>query len=363
MFKVVDIHDTRKSIWKYSLIFWLLIAVMYFFQDILTTRNAGFVNDIPFTIILASIAWIVWACITPVVVFLAQKYVIQKNRIFNTILIHIGFSILIVSIHMGIQTLLIKSCMMLFFPLKSPERYLPSYFLINLHTHFIVYFFIGGVTQAINYFILYRTKEIETARLQAQLITAQLQTLKMQLHPHFLFNTHHAIISLMIKGENQQAIQMLTKLSELLRMTLDLSDKHFVSLKTEMEITNKYLEIIQTRFHDRLKINTHIEAEIVSMQVPAFIIQPLVENAVNHGFSASIEAGIIEIKAYKHNDRIRIEVRDDGKGLKNNLTETTSGLGIKNIVERLKQLFGENYLFELKNHPDKGVLSIIEIPV
>ena len=140
MLRAVDTQNTRNLIWKYSLIFWLLIAIIYFFQDILTTTNAGFVNDIPFTIILASIAWIVWAGFTPVVVFLAQKYAIEKNRIFKTIFIHIGFSVLIVLIHMGIQTLLIKGCMKLFFPLKSPERYLPSYFLINLHTHFIVYF-------------------------------------------------------------------------------------------------------------------------------------------------------------------------------------------------------------------------------
>ena len=239
----------------------------------------------------------------------------------------------------------------------------------NLHVNLLVYGALVGAWHARNYYTKYRERELEasrlalvTSQLEAQLTRAQLQALKMQLHPHFLFNTHHAILALMLKHENETAIKMLTRFSDLLRLTLDNTGDQTVSLKQELEFLHCYLEIQKMRFQDRLRVHMDIDPQVLSAQVPNLILQPLVENAIQHGIASHSSAGLIEVTALRENDRLKLEVCDDGPGLPEDLAALKEGIGLSNTRARLTELYGDAYHFDLSNRTATGLRVTIKIP-
>ena len=153
---------------------------------------------------------------------------------------------------------------------------------------------------------------------------------------------------------------MIAKLSDLLRITLDNAGIQTVSLRQELDFLKGYLEIQQTRFHDRLNINYRIDPSTLNAEVPNLLLQPLVENAIKHGISPQAEGGNIDIFSGDENEMLILEVSDDGKG--NGDKDVTEGIGIKNIRERLDQLYGENYSMEIFSENDRGFRVKIKIP-
>ena len=195
--------------------------------------------------------------------------------------------------------------------------------------------------------------------LEGLLTRAELQNLKMQLHPHFLFNTLHTISVLMMRNVTA-ANRMLIRLSDLLRITLDNAGAQEVTLKQELDFLNGYLEIEQTRFHDRLTVNRDIDPATLDVMVPNLLLQPLVENAIRHGISTRADAGLIEIRSRREADRLVIEISDNGQGLPGNVKK---GVGLANTEARLEQLYGNSHSFALLPAPSGGLLVRIVIPI
>ena len=195
--------------------------------------------------------------------------------------------------------------------------------------------------------------------LEVQLAQAQLQALKMQLHPHFLFNTLHTV-AMLNYTDVEAANRVLVLLSDLLRMALDNVDTQEVPLKQELDFLTRYLEIEQVRFQDRLIVRMDVDPTTLDAYVPNLILQPLVENAIRHGVSKKADAGHLEIQVRRVNGQMCIQVLDDGPGLPKNGIE--EGIGLRTTKARLAQLYGEAHHFDLMPGPNGGVVASLTIP-
>jgi LytS/YehU family sensor histidine kinase len=190
-----------------------------------------------------------------------------------------------------------------------------------------------------------------------------LQALKMQLHPHFLFNTLHAV-SMLNFTDVDASNRMLVQLSDLLRITLENSGTQEVRLRNELDFLRRYLDIEQTRFHDRLSVEIEADPRLLDAYVPNLILQPLVENAIRHGVGKLARPGHVRVRALRNGNDLILEVRDDGTGLPDSWDlERDGGIGLSNTRARLAQLYGGRQTLELSGLATGGVLARILMPL
>ncbi|MBA3296802.1 MAG: histidine kinase [Acidobacteria bacterium] len=214
---------------------------------------------------------------------------------------------------------------------------------------------------ALRYYRESRERALRASQLETRLVAAQLKTLQQQLHPHFLFNTLHAISALM-HSDIDAADRTLIRLSDLLRLSLERLGQQEGTLDAELEFLRKYLEIERTRFADRLVVRYDIQADALDALVPTLILQPLVENALKHGVGRKPGAGHIDITARRDHDMLWLEVRDDGVGLSEDaLTALQKGIGVSTTRARLQQQFGAEYRLEFHRIP-QGVAVVVAVP-
>jgi two-component system, LytTR family, sensor kinase len=232
------------------------------------------------------------------------------------------------------------------------------------------YWVFMGLYYAFDYHRRFREREVVAAQLETQLATAHLQALRMQLHPHFLFNALHSA-AMLTMIEPEAAHRVLVQLSALLRTTLDRSAAPEVPLSEEIDFMDRYLAIEQIRFQDRLRVDIHADDDALSAVVPNLILQPLVENAVRHGIARRTDARCLTIRVARENGSLVLEVEDDGPGLPPGWTLTPpdgSGVGLTNVRSRLERTYGEQARLELltpadeAGRPRPGVLARVTIP-
>jgi sensor histidine kinase YesM len=219
-----------------------------------------------------------------------------------------------------------------------------------------------GLGHALDYHRESQEREIAAAQLQTQLAEAQLEALQRQLHPHFLFNTLNTISALMHRNV-QAADEMLVRLSDLLRLTLDRIGTQQVSLKDELDFLQKYLDIERTRFGDRLQVHVDVDPDVLDAPVTNLVLQPLVENALRHGIAPKIEGGRVDVSASHVDGGLTLTVRDNGVGLSPaRLNALHSGVGLSNTRSRLDNLYGDRHRFEFRSPPGGGLVVTIVIP-
>src|SRR5215813_251462 len=237
-----------------------------------------------------------------------------------------------------------------------------AYFAFGFYIDLIIALLIVIAVHALLYYQSFRASELAQSSLKTQLAQAQLRALKMQLHPHFLFNTLHSISSLVLE-DAPKANSMIARLGDFLRLTLDHADHELVTLKEETEFLRAYLDIEQVRFGDRLEVAFEMEPMTLSAQVPHLILQPVVENAIQHAVAPRTAQSHIDIKAQRLDGLLRLEVKDNGPGIasKSNLLELR-GVGLNNVRARLNQVYGSNFQFELTNGAEGGLTVTMEIP-
>src|SRR5262249_32449588 len=214
-----------------------------------------------------------------------------------------------------------------------------------LNNNIFFYWAILAVAHVLNYYRQLRQRELLSSQLEAKLAQTQLQILKMQLHPHFLFNTLNAI-SALIHQDVELADRMIARLGDLLRATLENANQQEVPLKQELDMIQPYLEIEKARLGPRLTVDMKIDPAVMDARVRILILQPLVENAIRHGIAPRAEPGRIAIEARGDNGTLRLAVIDDGPGLPNT-APPTAGIGLTNTRARLEKLYGANQLLEL----------------
>ena len=202
-------------------------------------------------------------------------------------------------------------------------------------------------------------QQTETARLNEQLSKAQLDALRHQIEPHFLFNSLNAVAGLVREGRNDDAVSTIAGLSDFLRRVLEDSTRQQVPLSEEMEFAQKYLDIQKVRFVERLQLSVDVPKELLLAQVPPLILQPIVENAIKHGIAKRAQGGAIRIAAIRSNGRLTLSVYNDGPSLP---ASGRDGIGISNMRTRLQGLYGDAFELSLRNHDPDGVEVSVSVP-
>jgi signal transduction histidine kinase len=226
--------------------------------------------------------------------------------------------------------------------------------------HLPIYWVVVSIAHAARYLRRSQERERAALELEARLADARLQALRMQLHPHFLFNTLHAISTLVHK-DPKAADEMIGNLSELLRVTLDTSERQEVPLRQELDFLDRYLEIQQVRFGDRLRIEKQIDAAALDAQVPTLILQPLVENSIRHGLEPHPAPGVVAIQATRRDDTVCLVVQDNGVGARK-AADNHEGIGLANTRARLQELYGQRARLTLSSASSGGFRVDIELP-
>ncbi len=240
---------------------------------------------------------------------------------------------------------------------RSAGELLQIYFNARFMFYLLVLWLFLGVGLALDFYRKFRERELRASHLEAQLSRAQLQVLKMQLQPHFLFNTLNAI-SALIHQDIELADRMIARLGELLRSTLENAGTQEVTLRQELAFIEPYLEIEKARLGPRLAVAVEVDPALMDALVPNLILQPLVENAIRHGIAPRAGPGRIEIRAARERDLLQLTIRDNGRGLSSNYRE---GVGLANTRARLSQLYGRAQL-RMENHPDGGLTVTVALP-
>lgn len=346
---------------KWGLLFasWTLFGLFFASQVLINRAYRGRPLNLGHTVGIWLICAYIWAALTPLILYLSRRFRIERGRLRN-LLIHLvaglGFSLVQLSAYIATTSYTNPSTQ----PFAAVFR---EYIVTGLHFNLLTYWALVGLSHAADYYRKYQERELSASQLKAQLAHAQLSSLKMQLHPHFLFNTLNTIAVLVRKSSNKEAIEMLSRLSDLLRHSLENIDTQEVSLKDELEFLKLYLEIEQVRFNDRLQVRMEVEQETLAALVPNLILQPLVENAIRHGIAKRTAAEVLEIRARRENGRLWLQVRDDGPGIKANGSKlAATQIGLTNTRTRLQQLYGEAQMFELRNAVGGGAVATLAIP-
>lgn len=300
-----------------------------------------------------------WLGLTPLIIWLSKSFRIEGGQRFKSVSIHLGACVIILLL----QVFLFMVISIPFGWYANLNPFSNRYFLLILNftpSDVMFYWGIVVIEHALDYYRKLQERELKASQLEAQLAQSQLQVLKMQLHPHFLFNTLNAI-SALIRESPDEADEMVSRLGDLLRMTLETAGLQEVPFKQELEFLNHYLDIEQTRFQDRLKVEMAIEPETLDGLVPSMILQPLVENSVRHGVAPRPEGGCIKIKAWRDDSLLRLEVEDDGPGLGSD-TPLKERVGLTNTRARVRNLYGDEHSLKLRNAADGGLVASLSIP-
>ena len=240
-----------------------------------------------------------------------------------------------------------------------PPLFLPTKALFSI----AIYWLIVCLSHLTRYSVRLQQREQQQAILQAEITQARLESLQMQLQPHFLFNTLNTI-SALIPDQPQAADEMIGNLCDLLRLTLDQKELPETPLREELHLLGLYLEIQLVRFNGRLRIAQQVEPEIMDALVPTFVLQPLVENAIKHGVGHEAQEILISLHARRFKDRLQIEVSDTGCGASTDMPNASSnGIGLGNTRMRLRALYGVNQRFEIRGREPHGVCVELEIPL
>ncbi len=365
------ITETSKPWWqrrwpRIALIWgiWTFIGVVFTLQGYFTSFRSETPMKLADSAFLQFTWSYLWALATPLVVFAAARLPIERNNWIRSALVHLPISIVLSCVVTALGH--IVNWLYWSWPAGKPFFYtrMGRFVIANFSEGMGIYLLIAITSYAFSYYRRYRESQVRALQLEAQLSQSQLQALKMQLHPHFLFNTLHSISALLNK-DPEAARKMITRLGDFLRLTLENSGSQEVTLEQEMEFLRCYLDIQRIRFQDRLLTRIDIAQPTLDAKVPNLILQPIVENAIRHGIAPRSTPGLIEIESKQRNGVLRIEVRDNGPGLPSHrISESLfkRGLGLANTETRLERLYGAAHLFDLSNNPDGGLIVTLEIP-
>jgi len=317
-----------------------------------------------------------YAPITPPVFFLAIRYPFQRRKWLSYSLVYLAGGLLFSLGHIALRGITP-------YAVWDPKLYNWTWAIWNSQTHAFQFpwpvfrtLFLNNVVDditgtyapivliahAISYYQKLRDREHQTSQLETQLTKAHLRALKSQLQPHFLFNTLHSISALM-HTDVRAADRMMTRLSDLLRMSLENDGVQVTRLSRELEFVTGYLEIEKVRFGDRLGVTLEIAPETLDAQVPHLLLQPLVENAVRHGVARLSANGKLGILASHEGPSLHLVIRDNGPGLCDSGTSgAKAGLGLRATRERLQTLYGNHQSVDVRNLPEGGVEVSVRMP-
>lgn len=314
-----------------------------------------------------------WACLplVPIMAWLVRVAPVARRHWLRNVLLLGAGTLLLAAVR---QYLMAPFVTVIF---GVPES--PGGDVTRMLSYFATFLVVVGLLHAAHFYSGLRAHEVEAARLAQSLAEARLATLRTQLQPHFLFNTLNAITAL-VHHEPYTADRMLTRLAALLRSALRVPPGEEHALRDELEVLDQYLDLMAMRFGDRLSVERAIDPTLLDAAVPWMVLQPLVENALEHGLGERVAPGCVRIEAARHGSGLRLTVEDDGVGLdgasepvwRDGAVETDSpddgmsgdgrGIGVRNTRRRLRQLYGAAGTLVLEPRTEGGTRAIVDLP-
>ena len=340
-----------------------VVAVLYSLERYFYRRLLGQEVSLGQLVPAELIFTYLWALLTPLVMWMGRRFPVwgahHGDDTRHTLRNWVAQLIAVVSFVFLHVALFTAASLLLGTPAIPPSRlftgYLASWFTLDS----IVYCTLLAVYHALVYYRVSQDRALRASQLEARLAQAQLQVLRMQLQPHFLFNTLHTISALMHR-DVKRADSMIAALSDLLRMSLRSVGVQEVELREELEFLQRYLEIMGLRFGDRLTVTLDIDPNVLDARVPTLVLQPLVENSLRHGFGDGMRAGHVRVTVVPDGDMLRCEVVDNGRGIA--AAGAREGVGTTNTRARLRHLYGERFSLELTANPGGGARVSLAIP-
>ena len=327
-------------------------------------------REIPWDRAMASTmpSWFVLALLLPPTFWLCRKFRLDGAGWRGALVLHFAASIVFTAVHIGLASWFSDYVFTSTQPTVSffhnLARLLTIYFVLDT----LFYWALVGGYYVVDYSRRLRERErtatelaLKASRLENSLSRANLEALRMQLNPHFLFNTLNTISVLAMKGEKQRVVRMINRLSDLLRLSLE-NARQTITLAEEIDFLQRYLEIEQVRFRDRLTVDVDVPEDLLDAEVPSLLLQPLVENAVIHGIGQQLDGGRIEILARRDQGRLVLTVRDTGPGFREEQIRNGNGVGLGNTAARLEQLYGSDHTLERSNREEGGAVVTITVP-
>lgn len=370
---------------KNHILFWLLLlavaSVLGFFEALGSYASAyqGGVHYLGWKMALSwdLTKWNLWALLAPLIIWLSRLFPVNCDNHLRR-----GPAYILVVTCIAITHFLLHNLLHSFIVYGTDgfTAFLANFspFLAERYYVFISDFVVGILicglilmgSNAHDYYRQMQSGETRAAQLEAQLAQAQLQALKMQLQPHFLFNALHSVSAHL--RDTKVARTMLARIGDFLRMTLDNAGAQEITLKQELDFLRCYLDIEQTRFRDRLTIEIDVEPETWDARVPNLILQPLIENAIKHGIAPHAKRGRIDVRARRLNGDLQVQIQDNGHGLGTERADILGltreaenngrGIGIKTTQKRLTQLYSDSHRLEFRNQPEGGLIVTLRIP-
>jgi hypothetical protein len=342
---------------------WTLAAVISGTQSALQARLQGAAVPLAASIRTAMITYLPWIPITLVVIWLAVRFPLTRERWRRSLWVHLPA---LPVVTFGANLLVVLGFWLSsggFLGWGELMRQAGLWAGLRLHVGALIYVTIAGLTHVVLYYRRSRARELRLARLEGQLARARLQALDAQIRPHFLFNTLHTIGHLWRSGRTDEADALLDRLGALFQRVQSTSSQTEVPLDEELDMVRQYLGIEQARHRDRLKTVIDASPEARCCLVPPLLLQPLVENSIRHGISATSSAGRVQVHARTEGGNLLIDVRDDGPGASGlNGASAGSGTGLRNTRERLAQLYGDAAALTAGSVTGGGFLVEVRLP-
>jgi two-component system, LytTR family, sensor kinase len=356
-------HGTRPYSlrWPAILAVWSGVALFDATQTVAVMHSEG-MHHAWFRLFLTTVlSWVPWAAATPAALFLGRRYPPLTLRPVRTWAVHIAACVTICFFYAVWNAAFQYWLNPYLEPRIAFTRMLTLKFDNGLLASFILYATIIIIGQVIDSRARLAAQQTETARLNEQLSREQLNALRRQIEPHFLFNSLNGIAGLIRENRNEDAVGMLAALSDFLRHLLQDSSQQ-VTFAEELEFLHKYLDIEKMRLGDRLRLAVEVAPDVLSARVPSLILQPMVENSIKHGISKRAAGGQIRLSASRNNGTLNVCVYNDGPALQPGWEATSAGIGIANVRSRLEGLYGERFAFNIENQSPEGVQVTLSVP-
>lgn len=349
--------------WFWIALIWGSIGLFDATQTVFVMRAQGMRHAWVALWVTLLLCYLPWALATPAILRLGRRYPPVRLKPLSTWVVHLatcaGINFAIAGWNAWLEVMLNPWAKVA----PDPFRLLWFY---KFYNGLLSSVFLYSVVIAVSYVLDSRERlarqETETARLNEQLSKAQLDALRRQIEPHFLFNTLNAVAGLVREKRNDDAVNMIAGLSDFLRRAIEDSGKQQVLLGAEMEFLQRYLDIQKVRFAERLQLQVDVPQDLFAAQVPSLILQPMVENAIKHGIAKRAHGGLIRIAAVRSHGMLTLSVYNDGPKLPAGWDEKRSGIGISNARNRLQSLYGEACDLSLRNQDPGGVEVTVSVP-
>lgn len=350
---------------------WIWIASIWFgfglvdaMQTVFVMRAEGMHHAWVKLFVTIVLSWLPWALVTTFVLRLGRRFPPVKLRPLQTWLAHVA-ACAAIGLIFAAWTAWLDVLLNPYAIVSGPGTFTYLWFgkfYNGILSFMVLYAAILAVGYVMDSKARLALEQTETARLNELLSKAQLDAIRRQIEPHFLFNTLNAVSGLVREGRNDAAVSMIAGLSDFLRRVLQDSTQQQVPLGEEMEFAQKYLDIQKVRFAERLQLSVDVPRELYSAQVPSLILQPMVENAVKHGIAKRAQGGAIRIAASRRNGVLTLRVSNDGPSLPADWETTRPGIGISNVRTRLQCLYGDAFELNMRNQDAGGVEVSVSLP-